>query len=77
MDIALNFYKHLFRREDKPPISLGQDFWRHEDLVSSSENELLTAPFSEGEIKLFGVAMLMVHLGLMGSLSCFIINFGI
>ena len=51
MDIALNFYKHLFRREDKPRISLGQDFWRHEDLVSGSENELLTAPFSEGEIK--------------------------
>jgi len=47
MDFALNFFKHLFRREDKPPISLGQDFWRHADLVSSSENELLTAPFSE------------------------------
>jgi hypothetical protein len=46
-----DFYKHLFRREDKSPVSLGQDFWRHEDLVSNSENELLTAPFFVGEIK--------------------------
>jgi len=51
MDIALKFYKHLFRREDRPPISLGQDFWRLEELVSNSENELLTAPFLEEEIK--------------------------
>jgi len=78
MDIALNFYKHLFRREDKPPISLGQDFWRQEDLVSNSENKLLTAPFSEGKIK---EAVWSCYAdgapGLMGSHLCFIINFGI
>lgn len=51
MDIALNFYKHLFRREDRPPVSLDHDFWTREDLVSNSENELLTAHFSEGEVK--------------------------
>jgi hypothetical protein len=26
MDIALNFYKHLFRKEDRP-LSLSQDLW--------------------------------------------------
>lgn len=60
MDIALNFYKHLFRREDRPPISLRQDFWAQEELVRASENELLIAPF----------------LVQMDSPLCFIINFG-
>jgi hypothetical protein len=27
LDIAVNFYKDLFRREDRPPISLEHDFW--------------------------------------------------
>lgn len=40
MDIALNFYKHLFRKEDRP-LSLSQDLWGQDDLVLESENELL------------------------------------
>ena len=78
MDIAVNFYKHLFRREDRPPISLQQDFWRQADLVLDSENERLIAPFLMEKLRmLFGVAMLMVFQVQMDSPSCFITNFGI
>jgi hypothetical protein len=51
MKVALDFYKNLFAKDPEPEIGLDQDFWEEEDKVSSSENKLLTAPFSESEIK--------------------------
>lgn len=75
MDIGLDLYKNPFRRENRINISLGQDFWNPDDLVMDSENELLTAPFQELEVKeQCGAAMQMGLLGLMDLALCFIIN---
>ena len=51
MDIALNFYKDLFAREERVNINLDDNFWSESEKVSNEENELLVAPFSEEEIK--------------------------
>lgn len=50
MKLAVDLYKNLFAKEERP-IKLADNFWRHVDLVSAEENELLTRPFSEEEIK--------------------------
>ena len=46
MEIALNFYKDLFAKEERGALSLGSDFWSTRDLVSVEENDFLCAPFS-------------------------------
>ena len=51
MDIALNFYKDLFAREERVNINLDDNFLSESEKVSNEENELLVAPFSEEEIK--------------------------
>ena len=51
MEIALNFYKDLFAKEERGALSLGSDFWSTRDLVSVEENDFLCAPFSETKIK--------------------------
>jgi hypothetical protein len=51
MRVALDFYKNLFAKDSDSSLKLDQDFWGEEDKVSSRENELLTTPFSENEIK--------------------------
>jgi hypothetical protein len=51
MEVAVNFYKELFAREESAKASLGSEFWSAEELVSQEENNFLTAPFSEKEIK--------------------------
>ena len=78
MKIALDFYKDLFAREERGDLILGRDFWAASDLVSEEENKILCAPFSEDEIKDAILAIMQkVLLGLTGSLSCSIKNFGI
>lgn len=49
--IAVDFYKELFRKDDKDEINLADDFWLENDLVTREENESLEAPFTEQEIK--------------------------
>jgi hypothetical protein len=52
MKIAVDFYKDLFRKERREDISPGENFWREEDKVTQEENDNLSAPFTEIEIKM-------------------------
>lgn len=71
LKVATNFYKVLFGAEEKLEFHLEDCFWEEDDKVSTSENEILDAPFSEEEIKeaIFGsyAELLMEHLDLMAS----------
>lgn len=51
LDIAVNFYKNLFAKEDRTRVCLYQSFWGSDDMVTSEENDWLTKPFSEEEVK--------------------------
>lgn len=51
MEIAVDFYKNLFKKENRDDISLEENFWGEEDLVTNEENDFLEKPFSEEEIK--------------------------
>lgn len=51
LQLAVDFYKNHFRKEDKLDISLGNDFWTEDELVTDEENELLDQNFTEEEIK--------------------------
>lgn len=51
LQIAINFYKNLFGKEDRMDINLDPDFWDPTNIVTDEENELLAQPFSEEEIK--------------------------
>ena len=52
LEHAVLFYKNLFGFEESLGVKLGEDFWDEGDKVTSQENELLEAPFSEEEIRL-------------------------
>jgi hypothetical protein len=49
--VAADYYKELFRWEDRDTISLEGQFWEAQDMVSPADNIGLVAPFSEQEIK--------------------------
>lgn len=51
LKIASDFYKNLFRHENRPDIQLTDSFFSEEEKVSRSLNDILEAPFSEPEIK--------------------------
>jgi hypothetical protein len=51
LKIAINFYKDLFKKEDRTSVSLRSDFWDPEDLVTGVENAELEAPFCEEEVR--------------------------
>jgi hypothetical protein len=51
LDVAVNFYKELFKKEDRLNIHLAGDFWAENEKITEEENDSLTAPFSEVEIK--------------------------
>jgi hypothetical protein len=51
MKVAVDFYKELFTKEGRGDICLGDNFWKEEEKVTAIENEMLTAPFTENEIK--------------------------
>jgi hypothetical protein len=51
MNHAKDFYKKMFGFEPKSNISLSEDFWNVNEMVSSEDNEMLEAEFSEEEIK--------------------------
>jgi hypothetical protein len=49
--VAAEFYKNLFRKEERGACTLIPDFWEHGDLLTREECEALETPFSESEIK--------------------------
>jgi len=52
LEHAVLFYKNLFGFEESLGVKLGENFWDEGDKVTSQENELFEAPFSEEEIRL-------------------------
>jgi hypothetical protein len=79
LKIAINFYKDLFKKEDRTSVSLRSDFWDPEDLVTGVENAELEAPFCEEEVR---AAVFSCYseggggLARMGCLFCFITSSG-
>jgi hypothetical protein len=77
MKVAVDFYKGLFAREEMGEIRLADNFWEASRKVSIEENDSLTAPFSETEIR---EAVFSCYPegapGQMGSPFSFIKNFG-
>jgi hypothetical protein len=49
--IVVDFYKQLFAKENREGITLDQGFWEMGEKISQEENDLLSAPFTEEEIK--------------------------
>jgi hypothetical protein len=47
----LIFYKSLFGREESSEVRLEDDFWLEEEMITSSENDLLEADFTEEEVR--------------------------
>jgi hypothetical protein len=47
---AMNYYKQLFGKEPRSNIRFRSDFWEENEKVSSEENWLLKADFTEEEI---------------------------
>jgi hypothetical protein len=44
---AANYYKDLFRWEDRGGVSLDENFWTRDEMVSNAENLELESPFIE------------------------------
>jgi hypothetical protein len=51
LKVAVDFYKQLFAEEEGEDLALGNNFWLDGEKVTQGENDLLTAPFNEGDIK--------------------------
>ena len=51
LEHATEFYKNLFGPEHNHPFPLDPDLWDSCELVQEFENDLLTRPFTEEEIK--------------------------
>ena len=46
LDIARNFYKDLFNKEDRKGFRINSNFFANEEKVSDLENQTLQKPFS-------------------------------
>jgi hypothetical protein len=51
MKIAVDFYKNLFKKEESGAVYLAEGFWGQGERVTQEENDLLSAPFFQEEIK--------------------------
>ena len=51
MNTAVSYYKKLFGFVDKIDITLKDDFWSEDELVSEAHNNILDTAFTEKEIK--------------------------
>lgn len=51
MEVAVNFYKDLFKKENNSNIHLDTNFWDESVKISEEENSALMAPFTELEIR--------------------------
>ena len=59
LEHAMLFYKSLFGFEENLGVKLGDDFWEEGDRVTIQKNELLEAPFSEEEIRLAVLTLML------------------
>ena len=50
-EIIYDFYKKHFGRQAISNVSLSENAWTTEGRLSSEDNEFLTRPFSEEEVK--------------------------
>jgi hypothetical protein len=51
LKMAIDYYKTLFRKEERGQFSLMKDFWETGDRVTPAENDALQAPFKEKEVR--------------------------
>jgi hypothetical protein len=51
MEVAVNLYKDLFKKENRHEIQLAAEFLKESEKVTNEENNALTAPFTELEMK--------------------------
>jgi hypothetical protein len=51
MEVAINLYKDLFKKENRHEIQLAAEFWKESEKVTNEENNALTTPFIELEMK--------------------------
>jgi hypothetical protein len=49
--IAIDYYKDLFRKEDRGHFSLVENFWEQEDKLPASEREGLETPSRRRRLK--------------------------
>jgi hypothetical protein len=77
LKIVTEFYKELFKKEERSDIRLMNDFFSPEEKVTLQENLELEKEFSEDELKMQCLGlMLKGHLVLMDYLSFFPILLG-
>jgi hypothetical protein len=50
LKVAVDFDKELLKAENRGSMSLDDNFWEADELVTSEENDVLQEPFSEEEI---------------------------
>jgi hypothetical protein len=50
LKVAVDFDKGLFKGENRGSMSLDDNFWEADELVTSEENDVLQEPFFEEEI---------------------------
>jgi hypothetical protein len=51
LNIAVRYYRNMFKWESREPFCLNKNFWDPEDLVLPDERDEMEAPFSEDEIR--------------------------
>jgi hypothetical protein len=51
LKVVANFYKNLFKKEDRGDFRLESDFWCLDDMVTREESLALQVSFSEKEVK--------------------------
>jgi hypothetical protein len=51
MEVAVNLYKDLFKKENRHEIHLDAEFLKESEKVTNEENNALTTPFTELEMK--------------------------
>jgi hypothetical protein len=51
LNIAVDFYKNLFGKENRLNKSLDNNFWKENERVTAAENDFLGAPFTDFEVK--------------------------
>jgi len=51
MEHATEYYRELFGPETEYDISLDPSIWDHTESLEECDNEILSKPFSESEVK--------------------------
>jgi hypothetical protein len=78
LKVAIDYYKDLFKFEDRQDIRLKDDFFSEEEKLTDEENAMLGSAFTKKKLgRLSLVHMLMELLDLMAYPLCFTKKFGI